>query len=301
MESEKPGSVIKNERIQCLEAIRGFAAISVLLSHWILWSQIGVASQSVGDKLLHFLAEFVYFPFQAPHGIHPGVVIFIVLSGFSIHMPLVRDPSKGKCSLFWREFAIKRITRIAPAYWVSILLGLCIFLLSRQNIYDSYPLIVQDINNDAPSIIKSVVGFFFLQGIIPIKGATIGNGILSIVAVEMAIYLLYPFSLKVKRHLGWKGIILLALFFYFIAVGLWLLGVDKVSVGVSVWTLYSYWIIGAYVAEKAILQKNKLGLLPLTILITLYWLVYPIRGFRYHYFMEYNSYGPFSLLAALDH
>jgi peptidoglycan/LPS O-acetylase OafA/YrhL len=93
-----------SKRIFELDALRGFAALGVVI--------------------LHFADRFyvLYFPGKPPlfsfHYAFIGVHLFFIISGFVIFMTL----EKTKRLL---DFAVSRFSRLFPAYWSCILLTFC--------------------------------------------------------------------------------------------------------------------------------------------------------------------------------
>ena len=91
----------KNKRFQELDAIRGLAAIFVVLYHYTY------------QYYISFPNEYK-FPFSFEFG-HYGVQAFFIVSGFVIFMTL----EKTKKSL---DFIIYRSIRLFPTYWISVLI-----------------------------------------------------------------------------------------------------------------------------------------------------------------------------------
>ncbi len=89
------------KRIQGLDALRGLAAIGVLLFHYT----------TRYDKLFHHAPGLLCF---FPYGRY-GVSLFFMISGFVIFMTL-RHSRDGA------NFLLKRFSRLYPAYWTAILL-----------------------------------------------------------------------------------------------------------------------------------------------------------------------------------
>lgn len=86
-------------RLDQIDVLRGFAALWVLLSHYL----------SHWDDYLGPVPLFVH----GPWGIH-AVELFFVISGFVIFLTLKRCHSV-------LDFAVLRFSRLYPAYWASIL------------------------------------------------------------------------------------------------------------------------------------------------------------------------------------
>jgi peptidoglycan/LPS O-acetylase OafA/YrhL len=87
------------ERLLYIDAIRGMAALSVVIFHALLWYP-GSLTDGVGQFI-----DFGKF----------GVVLFFMVSGFIIPFSLDDARADGL-----RVFIIRRIFRLYPAYWVSL-------------------------------------------------------------------------------------------------------------------------------------------------------------------------------------
>ena len=89
-----------------LDVLRGLAILVVVLYHGLYWS--GAVSTSRIGTLFIKASVFGWL----------GVNLFFVLSGFLISGILL--DSKGR-SNFYRRFYLRRVFRILPAYWATIL------------------------------------------------------------------------------------------------------------------------------------------------------------------------------------
>ena len=89
-----------------LEGLRALAALAVLLTH------AGFLSGSTGRATLPgFLARMDI-----------GVAIFFVLSGFLLYLPHARHIADGAAPVNTRSYAIRRFSRLVPA-WLAVLIG----------------------------------------------------------------------------------------------------------------------------------------------------------------------------------
>ena len=95
-------------RFEELDALRGIAAISVVLFHYT-----GHANRYFDD-----------FPFHLKYG-EFGVQLFFVISGFVIYFTLKR-------SRRMMDFAFARLSRLYPAYWATLSLLLIVDLLDPE-------------------------------------------------------------------------------------------------------------------------------------------------------------------------
>lgn len=92
---------ITRTRLREVDALRGLAALAVVLFHFT--TQFGVMFP--GTPQTHL---------QVAQG-HFGVNLFFIISGFVIFMTLDRTESA-------MDFVVTRFSRLYPAYWVSVLL-----------------------------------------------------------------------------------------------------------------------------------------------------------------------------------
>ncbi len=106
-------------RVPAADGFRAFAALSVLLYHCMY----GAGLPPLGSDLLrnYLVAGFV------------GVDFFLVLSGFLLFLPVAA--ARGRFGDI-RSYALRRVTRILPAYYVALVatVGLLLFL-SRTKAY----------------------------------------------------------------------------------------------------------------------------------------------------------------------
>ena len=96
-------------RIADLDALRGLAALAVVLFHY---------TDRFGDLYGHRTAPLLAVPWG-----HYGVQLFFGISGFVIFMTLERTRSLG-------DFAVSRASRLYPAYWTAILLTTAVVALA---------------------------------------------------------------------------------------------------------------------------------------------------------------------------
>jgi peptidoglycan/LPS O-acetylase OafA/YrhL len=93
---------MKQERFGELDALRGLAALAVVIYHYT-----GHAARYFGD-----------FPWKLEIGRY-GVQLFFCISGFVIFWTLQRSKTVG-------DFAFSRFTRLYPAYWATLALWLVV-------------------------------------------------------------------------------------------------------------------------------------------------------------------------------
>lgn len=93
------------ELLPALDGLRGLAAALVVLTHAAFLTGFGTSAGLAG----HLLARGDF-----------GVAIFFALSGFLLHRSLTRE-SLDDGGLNVGAYAVRRVARIIPAYWLALL------------------------------------------------------------------------------------------------------------------------------------------------------------------------------------
>lgn len=158
-------SASRRPRIESLDVLRGVLAISVMIYHYVLWSDVQISS------LVWSALQWV--------GIY-SVEAFFVISGFSMFYVygdrVLLIPRNAV------DFAIKRVFRIAPLYWMCL------------SITVGYKCVQSFVGNDNTAIVPStwsvLINMSLLFGVcdpslsVVVAGWSIG--------VEMAFYFMFP-------------------------------------------------------------------------------------------------------------
>ncbi|GAB3145662.1 acyltransferase family protein [Microbispora hainanensis] len=160
-------------RLPGLDGIRGIAALFVVLHHCWLLSFPGFPADT-GPAWAGWLV----------YG-HLAVVMFIVLSGFSLAV----SPARSGWRLNGlRRFAYRRAWRILPPYWAALLFSLVV----------AWTLIPQP-GQGSPTA-KSVLVYGLL--VQDLFGSPSPNGAFWSIAVEAQLYVVFPLMLLVLRRAG---------------------------------------------------------------------------------------------------
>ena len=167
------------QRLAGLDGIRGLAALFVVVNHIFLRAFPGYPV----DHAPFWAAPFIYGRF--------AVVVFIVLSGFSLALSPARDG--------WRldgvsRFAHRRARRILPPYWAALAFSLAVAWL-----------VVPPPGQGAPDVKSVVVNGVLVQNLV---GAPTPNGSFWSMAVEAQLYVLFPLLLLMVRR--WGAIVMVA-------------------------------------------------------------------------------------------
>jgi peptidoglycan/LPS O-acetylase OafA/YrhL len=167
------------QRVAGLDGLRGLAALFVVVNHVFLRAFPGYPV----DHAPVWAGWFIYGRF--------AVVIFIVLSGFSLALSPARHG--------WRldgiaRFAGRRARRILPPYWAALAFSLAVAWL-----------VVPQPGHGVPDAKSVVVNGMLVQNIV---GAPSPNGAFWSLAVEAQLYVLFPLLLLMVRR--WSAITMVA-------------------------------------------------------------------------------------------
>ena len=168
-----PASSRERGRLVGLDGIRGFAALFVVMHHCYLMAFPGFPANT-GPAWLAWLL----------YG-HISVVVFIVLSGFSLGVSPAR--SGWRLSSLSR-FAHRRAWRILPPYWAALVFSLLVAWF-----------VVPQPGSTAPTGKTVAVYGLLLQDVF---GAPNPNGAFWSIAVEAQLYFTFPLLLLVLRKWG---------------------------------------------------------------------------------------------------
>jgi peptidoglycan/LPS O-acetylase OafA/YrhL len=189
-------------RLDSIDALRGIAALMVAGYH--IWGHygvypfpsIGVVPWTKSAGIFSYLVS----PFRWGY---LGVGLFLVLSGFSIHLSYARKfQLLGNYGFEWRKFYLRRLWRLYPAYAVSVI-GTFILLLFTAHGTDlvGKPPTVMDLLTH----LTLTHGYFdrYFYGIVHVYWS---------LALEFQLYLAYPIFLYAFRKFGLsRAIIMLSI------------------------------------------------------------------------------------------
>lgn len=169
--SPEAAAPISRKRLVGLDGIRGIAALFVVFNHIYLRAWPGYPV----DHAPFWAGWFIYGRF--------AVVIFIVLSGFSLAVSPVRAGGRLDST---RKFARRRAWRILPPYWAALVFSLLMtwFVVARP----LWPV------PDGKSVL---VHGLLLQDVFPV--ATPNLAFWSI-AIEVQLYVIFPILLLLARR-----------------------------------------------------------------------------------------------------
>jgi peptidoglycan/LPS O-acetylase OafA/YrhL len=170
-------------RLQSIDALRGIAALGVVLYHAVLQTNNAVPANLFRwpVKSLQFVSSFGYV----------GVFLFFVISGFCIHLQWAKSRAKGELSsiqfgTFWR----RRFRRLYPPYLIAFALFMLMMALTTG------------INITHFFVYDVVMHLLMLHNLDPNTCYSI-NGVFWTLAIEEQLYLAYFLLLFLRSRWGW--------------------------------------------------------------------------------------------------
>jgi peptidoglycan/LPS O-acetylase OafA/YrhL len=217
----------QKKKILTIEAIRGGAAIYVMLGHIVLLYKPYTFFPSY-----EFITKTIF-----GYG-HQAVLLFFIVSGFSITYSSGISDFSDRQNL--RDYLFKRFRRIYPLFIIALLISLFVLLITGTD-------------SDYKRIILS---FFFLTDLGPgsIVAPIPTNPPIWSLSYEIVYYFLFPVMLLLWKRIGQK-----ATFIWFLMAG-----IVAGLAGFAGWPnhifnllqYYWFWIAGAMLAE-AYLNNRK--------------------------------------------
>ena len=193
-----PGKSIDHKvRLPYLDGLRGLAALYVVFYH--IW-------QLQGEQLPGFWVFVTKFSRYGGF----SVVVFIVLSGYCLMLPVART-KKGYISGNLLDYFKRRGRRILPPYYAalffSLLLCVAIFCLQQLTTFE-WTYANGDIFSPNLSFMDVISHLLLIHNFTPERHIYSINGPMWSVAVEWQIYFLFPLLLlPVWRRWGWLPVI----------------------------------------------------------------------------------------------
>ena len=228
-----------------LDLLRGIAILMVFLfhCHLIFFGQSGPSAISTGNnETKNSLSQWIISCSPTAFG-WVGVPLFLLISGFLIHLGFLKEGVKFR----FRTFFSKRFWRIFIPYWFS----LGAFIIAENFLNN---------NTASPKVTDIILHLLTLHNLNDHYFYSINPAYWSL-AVEVQLYLLYPFFLLLRKWLGIRNCFVLLIL---LSVTLTIIGIGYNNFG----TLYSYskntlglwfiWAAGAWYAEAVYLPGKRL-------------------------------------------
>ncbi len=180
-------------RLRSVDVLRALAALAVVFHH------------------VPFSAADVAEPFRTLLSLPTrlgqlGVPLFLVLSGFCIHLGVARGLTRGNgARADWAGFWRRRFWRLYPPYVAAIAFSLCVYAAAGAGAYPSFERIAS-----LPADL--VAHLLMVHNLFANYCFGLGNGPFWTLGLEEQLYALYAVYLVARRRLPPGGIVVLALF-----------------------------------------------------------------------------------------
>lgn len=170
-------------RLPFLDGLRALAALWVVLGHCHLFAYGWNSHQSIWTKAINALLY-----------LHLGVVVFLVLSGFCLALPVLRNQNRLSAGVL--GFFKARATRILPPYFAILCLILLINFFIPLGTWGRHPIGL------TPTISWEIlaVNFSLMQDFYPQFNAI--NGPFWSIATEWHLYFFFPLLVFFLRKFG---------------------------------------------------------------------------------------------------
>jgi peptidoglycan/LPS O-acetylase OafA/YrhL len=235
MEPKKSEPLIGG-RLQSIDALRGAAALGVVLYHAVFQTPNAVPNNLFRwpVKLLQFGSSFGYI----------GVFLFFVISGFCIHLQWAKSRANGQShSIEFGSFWRRRIRRLYPPYLIALSLFLLMAALSVG------------INVTRFFVYDVVMHLLMLHNLDP-KACYSINGVFWTLAVEEQLYLAYFLLLFLRTRWGWGPTLIICAMarvgWYFFGHAVWLTTGFGLPVPEGAASHWFTWALGALAVEAAV-------------------------------------------------
>ncbi len=222
-------------RLQSIDALRGIAALGVVLYHSVLQTTNAVPNNVFRwpVKLLQFVSSFGYV----------GVFLFFVISGFCIHLQWAKSrtnqhPQPIRFASFWR----RRIRRLYPPY----LIAFALFMLMAA--------LTTGINVTHFFVYDVVMHLLMLHNLDPNTCYSI-NGVFWTLAIEEQLYLAYFLLLFLRTRWGWGPTLVVCalarVMWFLFSHQAWVIVGKGIPVPEAAASHWFTWALGAIAVEAA--------------------------------------------------
>jgi peptidoglycan/LPS O-acetylase OafA/YrhL len=222
-------------RLQSIDALRGVAALGVVLYHAITQGVAGVPNNFFRwpVKLVQLISSFGYI----------GVFLFFVISGFCIHLQWAKSRAAQQTpSIQFGPFWRRRIRRLYPPY----LMAFALFMLMAA--------LTTGLNLTHFFVYDVVMHLLMLHNLDPYTCYSI-NGVFWTLAIEEQLYLAYFLLLFLRTRLGWGPTLVVCaaarVGWFLFSHAAWVIAGVGIPVPEAAASHWFTWALGAIAVEAA--------------------------------------------------
>ncbi|MEO8433975.1 MAG: acyltransferase [Pyrinomonadaceae bacterium] len=229
-------SVKTTERLRGVDALRGIAALGVVLYH-----AVGYRPHGQTGALWSWLAGPLWV--GASFG-YAGVFLFFVISGFCIHLQWARRrKTEDKPSIDFRSFWKRRFRRLYPPYLIALAIYLLVAGFTTKLQASAF-------------YVWDITSHIFMLHNLDSRTVYSINGVFWTLAVEEQLYLAYFPLLFLRNRFGWRPTLIICLatrvIWLLFSVGArnaWGFDIPVTEAAASHWFT---WALGALAVEAAL-------------------------------------------------
>jgi peptidoglycan/LPS O-acetylase OafA/YrhL len=188
-------SIKQRFRLDYLDGLRGLAAVYVVMSHVRMFSR----SLTIDDD--GFMDIFRYG--------HQAVAIFLMISGFSLTLPLIKAWNEGRKWDGAADFYKRRVKRILPTYYISVAVTLALIHFHAFHGYGPWPDLSHLTVGGIVTHLLLVNNVYFGPNCMKWGSVEI-NDVYWSLAVECQVYLVFPLIVWAWKKIGPMTTLLLA-------------------------------------------------------------------------------------------
>lgn len=186
-------------RLLAIDLLRGAAVLWVVFAHMpITWADLGAHPSAAITMPAHVRIALEYGRI--------GVHLFLIISGFCIHLQWARtaDVTQGlDFGAFWK----KRLRRLYPPYFVALVLTLVVAFVLNAVVRDRTSSVGAMFGYAETWQLAFDLGLLLvLAQNLTIASHRVGNGPFWSLALEEQLYMLYFALLSVRRRFGWAAV-----------------------------------------------------------------------------------------------
>jgi peptidoglycan/LPS O-acetylase OafA/YrhL len=226
---------LNDGRLQSIDALRGVAALGVVLYHAITQGAAATPNNLFRwpVKLVQFASSFGYI----------GVFLFFVISGFCIHLQWAKARANQQTpSIRFGSFWRRRIRRLYPPYLMAF--GLFMLMASLTTGLNITHFFVYDV----------VMHLLMLHNLDPNTCYSI-NGVFWTLAIEEQLYLAYFLLLFLRTRWGWGPTLLICaaarVAWFMFSHAAWVTTGTGIPVPEAAASHWFTWALGAIAVEAA--------------------------------------------------
>lgn len=191
--------VMSNNRVLMFDLLRIIAILMVVLGHTAGFLKIQLFQETLWTPCMQAI-----MPGSLPQW---GVALFIFISGSVLEYKYGKKVWSSNDNFDFKLFIVKRLIRIYPAFWLSMLIGVA---------FGSNVGIISSINWSI--LIKELTGFYAFFSATQPSLAFNGyyNGVSWFIGTIICLYLIYPIITRFLKNNGISGLVLILLVVIFI-------------------------------------------------------------------------------------